>query len=376
MAIDKISQNFVKLALFLDQKTPGLISEIWIEPTIIEKLKASLPGKSQVTSFIYSLKREVNDLQDERRKVFLREMVLSLEFQITSDIKKVSYGDFTAQAFRFPIHRVSENEIQSLQDKINSLEQQIGLSRQQVFKKYSLTADQLKAAFEKQVDHVRSALPKKILDFPDKGFSCEVATKRPWSAFNYHTHPFISHIVLNADTGLTRIDLRKLACHEGYGGHHSELSNKDKMLLDEGRGEHGIVIVFSPQVFVSEAIAEGIYVLLNILDQGDKELLIAWTYDRFLFALQNLATHLFFEDGLSRKQIDQQLQHYMISDQSRRNILNFSTDIIFGRYAPVYYSAYTFLHNLYQQTSRKDELITTLFTKPCTPSLLTEEFKN
>jgi hypothetical protein len=168
--------------------------------------------------------------------------------------------------------------------------------------------------------------------------------------------------------------LYRLAFHEAYGGHHSELSHKDNLLINENRGEHGIIISFSPQTFVSEAIAEGIYVLLNGLDQSSDEQLIGWNYDRLIFALYNLATHLHFDDGLDRTEINNRLKKYGVTDKTRENILNFSLDPLFGKYAPVYYTAFNFLSELYSKTDSKDKLIKTLFTKPCTPKLLQQEF--
>jgi len=237
-----------------------------------------------------------------------------------------------------------------------------------VVKKYA------KLNFSDSVARVKSQIPPYLLDFPDSGFVFDTTTRQPWTAFNSHVAPFKSKLTINLDSSFSRLDLFRLASHEAYGGHHTELSNKDKLLLDEGRGEHGLVITYSPQAFVSEGIAEGMLTILNLLDQGNPEAMIAWYYDRLVFALHNLATFLFFEDKLSKEEVEKQLTKYSISDKTREEILNFSTDSLYGRYAPVYHSAYNFINELFIKSKDKEKFIKTLFTQPCTPELLIKEF--
>ena len=83
-----------------------------------------------------------------------------------------------------------------------------------------------------------------------------------------------------------------------------------------------------------------------------------WYYDRLVFALQNLTTFLFFDDKKSKQEIQNELN---------MDVLNFSTDPIFGRYAPVYYSAYNFLEDMYRESRKqrkiyKNTLYRTLYT--------------
>ena len=51
-------------------------------------------------------------------------------------------------------------------------------------------------------------------------------------------------------------------------------------------------------------------------------------------------------------------------------IIDFSTDELFGRYAPIYYSALDFFREIYDAANDKDELLKSLFTMPCTPDLV------
>ena len=284
------------------------------------------------------------------------------------------YSDFTEKAFGFRINRVSYDEIEKIEEMLQALEQKNGVSRFDVFKKNSVKPNQCQSVFKKYVNLVKTKLPPFIINYPDEGFLFETVTDKPWSAFNSHMAPFWSKLTLNSDVSFNKMDLFRLASHEAYAGHHSELSNKDKLLIDAGRGEHGLIITFSPQTFISEAIAEGMYVLLNLLDKNDFKQVLGWYYDRLIFSLQNLASFMFFDDKSSKEEINKKFREFNITDKSRENLLNFSTHPLFGKYAPVYYSAFNFIENIYQKTSKKEELIKVLFTEPCTPRLLEEQF--
>lgn len=375
MIIDKISTNLIQIALYLDKQIPGIVSEIWIDEELVKKIKKTDLNQKQVEQLIQETKELSQPLTDSQRKHYYEAMLDSLEFQIKHIDQKVSYDTFSKNSFGYQIDRVTESEIKAIENKISSLEKEIGLTRAEVFTKHKLDKNDYQSVFQKFVASAKHKLPDFISDFPDEGFEFETVTNKPWSAFNSHIAPFRSRLTINTDVGFSKIDLNRLSFHEAYGGHHSELSHKDKLLINEHKGEHGLVITFSPQTFVSEAIAEGIFVLLGGLDKNDKEEELGWLYDRLTFALQNMATYMFFDDNASPSEIRKKLNTYAISDKTAENIISFSTDPLFGKYAPVYYSAFNFISDLYKTTNKKDELIRTLFTEPCTPSILVEKYK-
>jgi hypothetical protein len=350
-----------------------MVSETWVDNDLLSRLKKNLPDQNNVDGLINQTRSLVDGIPDERRKRYLNEIIKSLEFQINNFGRKLPYEQISEQTFGHKITRIAEKDIRTLEDKIRDLETKIGLSRQEVYIKNLVKPEEYKSVFEKAIQIIKSKLPPSILDFPDEGFLIETIINKPWGAFNSHVAPFKSKLTLNTDLHFSTYDLFSMASHEVYGGHHSELSNKDKLLTEKGFGEHGLVINLSPQTFVSEAIAVGIYVLLKITNESNLEEQLTWYYDRLTFALQNLATFLFNDDDRSVEDIKKEISRYYISDDTIRQIINFSTDPIFGKYAPIYYSAFNFLSDLYRKTSNKDKLVETLFTKPCTPQLLTKE---
>lgn len=374
MSIDKVSHQLIKLALYLDQKIPGVVSEIWIDESTITEIKAQLPTDESIQQEIDLAYNLLNQVDEQRRKTYITSMLDSMKFQISTLNNQPTYDIFTKNAFGFEIKRVTKIELDQIEAEITKIEKKLGKSRFEVDKENSLVSNKYQEYFEKSVSDIKTQLPQDLLNFPDHGFEFELTSGKPWSAFNSHIAPFKSRLTINSDISFSKMDLYRLASHEAYGGHHSELCNKDKLLTMNGRGEHGLVVTFSPQTFISEAIAEGIYVLLGILDQNDPVYSLGWYYDRLAFALQNLATFMFFDDNMSKDEIIRALAKYGVTDKTRDYIINFATDPLFGKYAPVYYSAFNFIKKLYDQTDNRADLIKTLFAKPCTPALITNEF--
>jgi len=373
MKLDLVSNNIIAIALYLDNKIPGSISEIWIDSKQINSIKKSLPNESEISEYIIDTKKLIDSVKDSRRRKYLREILHSLTYQIAQTEKKTgqfSYSDFSINSFGYEIERVSEEEIQVIQENISNIEKKVGKSRQEIYAKYIVPKNEYLSVFKECVLLAEQSLPFYITSFPDNGFEYELTSGEPWTAFNYHTAPYKSKLILNTDTTFTKLDLQRLAYHEAYGGHHSELSHKDILLTNQGRGEHGLIITFSPQTFMSEAIAESIFVLFGGLDESDDEQVLSWQYDRLIFTLYNLATHLYFEDGLNKKEIRLMLKKYSISTESLDGILGFSLDPVYGKYSPVYYSATNFILENYKRSQNQEQLVNDLFTKPCTPGII------
>lgn len=91
----------------------------------------------------------------------------------------------------------------------------------------------------------------------DESVSVEVApTTSPWSAFTRYTGRHHSVIQINTTFAFTDGDLRDLACHEGYPGHHTAYVLQDDALVrKDSRIEFTIEPLFSPQSLLSEAAA-------------------------------------------------------------------------------------------------------------------------
>ncbi|UCG03396.1 MAG: hypothetical protein JSW11_05270 [Candidatus Heimdallarchaeota archaeon] len=84
----------------------------------------------------------------------------------------------------------------------------------------------------------------------------KIVTNEPWSAYNWYLGKYKSRIDVNTDLPLEWDQILGFAAHEGYPGHHTEHSVKEKLLYaDKNRFEHAILLILTPEAVISEGIA-------------------------------------------------------------------------------------------------------------------------
>lgn len=85
----------------------------------------------------------------------------------------------------------------------------------------------------------------------------EFARDRPWSAFNHYLGGYHSKVVVNADMARRVSALAHLVAHEAYPGHHTERCRRESVQVrGEGRAEHTLFLVNTPECVLSEGLAE------------------------------------------------------------------------------------------------------------------------
>lgn len=370
MQIDAVSYQLALVSLWLDNQQPGLVSEVWFDEELKARLRTDVDGIEDIEAEINKLKQLIADVKDSRRHRNLKAMLESLKYQIERQSSyKVNLPEAFLACYGLQLNRPTAKELEELSELVRQLLANQGFDSPELFyKQFSVPVKDRRQVFLDKISHFKQTLPSWLTDFPDTGFEVELVDDKPWSAFNYHLSPGKSKIELNSDVSLTELDLNRMAFHEAYGGHHSELSHKDVLLTQQGRGEHGFVLVYSPQVIVSEAIAEGCYDVFVDLHQ-DKATHTAWAYDRLIFAAQSLAAHLWFEDEIAKEEIRQKLSQYPLTQKTIDGIINFATDNIFGVYAPVYHVAYKWFMGTYAKVDNKQQFLKEIYTLPTTPDL-------
>ena len=371
MQLDKLSELFVALILRIQEKTPGLVSEIWINPETLNQIKNTYTSSNNETiikKFTESLASE----PDLSRKEYLTGLLTSLVYQLGDENDK-DLVNFYKNTYDFDLTCISEKEISEANAKLQKLERDNNLYRHDLFLKLNVKKENLLPEFKRYLDKYKALLPKYLETNGE--FEYEVVSQAPWGAFNYHIAPFISKLTLNSSVGLTTLDLKHLAVHEAFGGHHTELSLKDRLLVNKQRGENGFVLVYSPQVFISEGLAEAAFEIF----QYDKDLTIEEqvisAYQDLSIALTNKVVFMYYQDKLPKEEIEKYIDSFDMGDLGKSNIINFVYDQIFGEYPAVYYSAKKFMLETYERAKDKKGFLLEVYTQPVTPSLLARKYR-
>jgi len=103
----------------------------------------------------------------------------------------------------------------------------------------------------------------------DEEFELYPVTNKPWGAYNWYLGHGQSRIEINTDLPLRITGLVDTIAHEGYAGHHTELSIKEvRLLRAQGHLEHSLAVINAPSCVVAEGIAvRALDVLLSDEDQ-------------------------------------------------------------------------------------------------------------
>jgi hypothetical protein len=78
-----------------------------------------------------------------------------------------------------------------------------------------------------------------------------------WAYYNWYKGNFCSRIEVNPNYNMYWTAFLYAAAHEGYPGHHTEFTIKERVLYRElDQFEHSILLLHSPKLILSEGIAE------------------------------------------------------------------------------------------------------------------------
>ena len=221
----------------------------------------------------------------------------------------------------------------------------------------------------------------------------EVATDRPWSAFNHYVSGFHSRVVVNADSARRVSQLPHLVAHEAYPGHHTERCRRQVGLV-EGGGclEHTLFLLNTPQCLLSEGMADlglaaavgpawGRWAAEVLAERGirlDGEL--AERVERVVAALQPVrqdAALLLHERGADAEEVLAYLRRWLLVPEPRaRQMLRFLTHPLWRAYTTTYVEGHRLLRPWLDARPpgqpALDRLLR-LFDEPLTPSSIRAE---
>jgi len=368
--IDEISEIILGLILKLKERNEGLVSELWIDNKIISETRNKYISINY-TDLIVQAKILLSKENDEKRRDYLSKLITSLEYQL-GNIKIDDLIQFYKNTIDFELKPLSDIKVNSLHEDLIRLEKDFQMDRHQVLKDASVAPDKLLEIFKQYLKIYKNRLPDYLNT--EGNFDYEVVSEAPWGAFNSHVAPYKSKLTLNSAVGITTFDLKHFAVHEAYGGHHTELCFKDKLLVESNRGEHGFVLVYSPQVFISEGIAEAAFELFGYAQDFTIQEKIINAYQNLSFALTNKAVFMYYNDKESKEKIETYIDSFNMGKIGKQNITSFVFDPVFGKYPAIYLSAKEFVLSLYKNAKDKKPFLLDIYKNPCTPTRLIQKY--
>lgn len=162
---------------------------------------------------------------------------------------------YDAVAPKVPLDRFEKTrlELEKLIPGPRPLSERLTIFRKQ----FQIPASKLPEVFKLAIDEAR-ARSKQHIRLPDnESFTVEYVTQQVWSAYNWYKGNAQSLIQVNTDLPIEANFALRLACHEGYPGHHVyNALLEDRLVRKRGWIEYTVYPLYSPQSLIAEGSAD------------------------------------------------------------------------------------------------------------------------
>ena len=189
----------------------------------------------------------------------------------------------------------------------------------------------------------------------DERIDVQLVSDQPWSGYNWYLGHGRSRVELNTDLPIHAFRLTDLLAHEGYPGHHTEHTLKERLFTEEGFAEHALQLINTPQCVISEGIAtmaeevifpphelvqfrrDVVYPAAGVAGDPEREAAIA-DAQRKLRAVPGNAALLLHEEGRDPEEVVAYIQRYALSTEDEaRQRLRFIADPLWRAYIFTYH---------------------------------------
>lgn len=339
--LDTFGTEYLRIAFGIERHFPGFI-DAYVGP---KELKAE--GETANLLPLHDLQSRVRALHEQlpaqgypvTRRDYLDKQLIAIDMVLRKlRGESVPYRDEVAACFDIEIAMEPESTFEAAIAELDEIVPGRGplLERMNSWRdQYIIDNATARTGFDLLLNETRTRALE-IVELP-AGESVELAfvVDKPWSGYNWYLGDAKSLVEINVDLPLRANAMTDLTAHEGYPGHHTEHSLKDRILFQEcGFAEHAIHLINTPECVISEGIAtvaeaqifpgdEGIvfksevfYPALGV--QGDPELeeRIEALYGR-LRAVAGNAAILRHEQGASESEVIDYLQHWELTPKER-----------------------------------------------------------
>jgi hypothetical protein len=345
------ADRYLELGLRLGRHVDGLVDSYCGPPELKAQVDAEEPvDPAQLAADAQTLLEELPDgwLADQVRACATYARVLAGEQIAYADEVEACYG---VRPERTPVevYEAAHAELDELLPGDGSLHE-----RREAWRTRHLVDGVLAVEVLEDLLPVLRARTERLVALPaGERVTLEPVDDEPWWAFNYYQGGLASKVALNVDVPTTGFDLLHLAAHEVYPGHHTERSLKEQLLVREaGAAEEAIQLVPTPQVVVSEGIAEiGLDVVLDADGRDEAYAVLAAhgiEFDRELTqriakVLERLGTAaddaalLIHQHGVSKDEAQRHIEQWGLATPERAaRGIRFVTDPAWRAYAITY----------------------------------------
>jgi hypothetical protein len=262
-AADPIAEDYILLALRLDQRIPGLV-DAYFGPA---ELKARVdmeqprsPARSRADAAALA-ERVAQELADTERRDWLTAQLRALEAHAAGLAgEPLPYEELVTRSMGFAPPRHDEAEFREARVALDARLPGVGPIDDRLAawdRELEIPIERLPAVVDWLVGRFRERAARQF-GLPDgEDLRVALVTGQPWSGYNWFDGGRRSRVDINTDLPVRAPDLVDTVAHETFPGHHLEHAWKEADLVDgQARLEASILIINTPECPISEGLAD------------------------------------------------------------------------------------------------------------------------
>ena len=266
--MDDLGRDYVLLALGVGRLQEGIVDSYYGPPELAAEAEARAAGATQLAGEAGRLRELAAADPAPQRGLWLDRQLVALETLARRLAgEELDYIDevercFDARPVATPsaeyeaVHRTLDQLLPagpSLRERVDERGRQL-----------TIPTDRVREIADWLVGEIRSDSDGHFRAPAGESLSVELVTNEPWGGYNWYDGNLHSRVQINTDLPVRASSLIGLLTHETFPGHHLEHTSKEQRLArDQGRVEATVMLINTPEAFISEGLAEvgGRYVI-------------------------------------------------------------------------------------------------------------------
>jgi hypothetical protein len=398
----QIGERFVKLALAINEHLPGYVDSYFGPEPWMQEAKQT--GKIPLPDLVKLVESVAADLShsssmNTQRKDFLARQTNAMQMSLRLlGGEKVSLAEEVRELYDVQPEWKSETIFEEAHRELDQILPVGGslLERNQNWKKsIEIPPEKVQEVLLLVTERLRGLAHQKFNLPEEESFTVEFVSNQPWGAYNNYLGNYRSLIQINTDQPIRIPALPGLIAHEGYPGHHTELSIKDeKLIRQKNYVEHVLTLINSPSCVTAEGIATSALEMVltddELEDWYQEELLPCAGLREIdprriiarnsvldkLSGLDGNAAFMLHDQNAPPDEISAYLQRYgLYTEKEAQQTISFISNPLYRSYIFTYFVGYDLLKQLFAKADR-GVYFKRLLEEPVTPSQIRQWIDN
>ena len=388
-----IGEEYIRLALAIEEYLPGYVDsffgpEEW-------KAQAKQAGKLPLPDLTERTARLAKDISqadgmDPQRKDFLARQVTAMQMSLRLQAgEQVPLAEEVNALYDVQPAWVDESNFEEGHRELDQLlppGASLAERKQEWDRSLEIPLDKAKELMPIVIQRLQGLAHQRFNLPENESFTLEWVTDKPWAAYNWYLGGFRSTIQINADLPIRAGSLSDLIAHEGYPGHHTELSIKEqKLVREKGYHEHTISLLNSPSCVIAEGIAtsalktaipdaeledwyrEEILPRAGMAHIDSKRMMQINKASEKTNGIMGTVSFMLYDQRKSEEEAEAYLRRYALATEKIvKHLIRFVSDPLSRSYVFTYDIGYDLLEELFAHKNRS-EYFKRLLEEPVTP---------